>query len=212
MPVLPTVANQSQSLKDAIALAASAFGPDHWSVRAELHYYDVDRGYWIYYRNQERLDDGKTWEFSPIAVIVKSSKGRELKTITGDKARINFNRPFDVSKPGDEPAYVTHALIQGNVRIRADKGTRDHRRRPRDRPAELPGIRRESGPDHLAGGRADRARREGHDRHGPGPDDGPAPQAARDRPLAVTAEGTARAGRRGGRLRGREDDHSCTAT
>ena len=121
VPVLPTVATQSQSLKDAIALAASAFGPDHWAVKAELHYIMLDRGYWMYYRNQERLDDGKTWEFSPIAVIIRSANGRELKTITGKKARINFNRAFDV--PGDEPAQLTHALIQGDVRIRADKGT-----------------------------------------------------------------------------------------
>lgn len=123
VPELPKVATQSRSLKDAIALAEEAFGPNHWAVKAELHYYDELRGYWMYYRNQERLDDGKTWEFSPVAVVVQAGKGknRELKTITGKKARINFNRAFDA--PGPEPSYVTHALIQGDVRIRADKGT-----------------------------------------------------------------------------------------
>lgn len=113
----------SDSQKKTREMAAAAFGPDHWSVRAPLTYYDLNRGYCIYYRDQERSADGKTWEFSPVAIVVLGKDGRELKSIVAKKAKLDFNRPFDVSKPGDDPAYVTHASLYGEVVIRSDKGT-----------------------------------------------------------------------------------------
>lgn len=122
VPKLPPTVAQAQSSKEATDLAVSAFGPDHWAVRAPFRYINRDAGYWLFWENHVRLNEGKTWEFRPVAVII-CGKGGELKTITGDHAVLNFNRPFDVSKPGDEPPRVTHAMIRGNVRIRDDKGT-----------------------------------------------------------------------------------------
>ncbi len=46
-----------------------------------------------------------------------------MNTIVGDKAHVDFDKPFDLGKPGSEAAQVVHAEIEGRVRLRDDKGT-----------------------------------------------------------------------------------------
>ena len=123
VPRLPTIATDSNTKIQTTELAATAFGPDHWAVKAPLRYYVINRGYCIYWRDQVRLQDGKSWELTPIAVVILGKDGRGHKTITAENARVDFNRAFDAAKTGDEPVYATHAVMHGNVLIRDDKGT-----------------------------------------------------------------------------------------
>ena len=125
VPILPVLTDVSKSSRETADLAVLAFGPGHWTTRAPMRYYDVQRGYWIFWQEQTRMAEGKTWEFSPMAIITRSKKNGPLKTITADKARVDFNVPFDASVPGGEPARIIHALMRENVRIRDDKGTPD---------------------------------------------------------------------------------------
>ncbi len=125
VPILPDGSPTSRGLLESHELAVAAFGPTHWAASAAFCYYDRDRGYWIYWNEHVRIGDGKTWTFTPIAVITRSKTSNALKTITGKSARVDFNRPIDLAKPGDEAAHIVHALIQGDVRIRDDKGTAD---------------------------------------------------------------------------------------
>ena len=54
---------------EAIALAAKAFGSEHWSADPDLpgRYYNKGRGYWMYYKEYERRNDGKQYLFKPFA-------------------------------------------------------------------------------------------------------------------------------------------------
>src|SRR4051794_39980579 len=76
VPILPTTAVRSRSSQEATDLAIAAFGPGHWAVNAPMRYYDINRGYWIFWREQVRLDDGKNWEFSPVAIITRSKNSK----------------------------------------------------------------------------------------------------------------------------------------
>ena len=125
VPMLPVLPGMSRSQKEAADLLVAAFGPDNWAEKAPMSYYDVKRGYWIYWHDYRREADGKTWEFWPAWIITRSQKDGALKTISGKKARVEFNRPIDMGKPGEGDAHIVHARLDEDVRIRDDKGTAD---------------------------------------------------------------------------------------
>jgi lipopolysaccharide export system protein LptA len=123
IPILPAGPSQSRTAQETTQLALKAFGPGHWAASAKLRYYDTHRGYWIFARDYERQADGKHWEFRPVAVILRSRGGATLRTISGQSALVEFNRAFDMSRPGSEPTKVVRARIQGQVQLRDDRGT-----------------------------------------------------------------------------------------
>jgi hypothetical protein len=124
--LLPTA---SKTMKEAIALAARANGADDWSAKRDLQvrYYNRERGYWMYAREYERLNDGKQLRFRPFCLITESRGKPDLKIVTSDEAIIDLDQPMGlaVNKPGSKPLRVIHAQLTGNVRIRDDKGTAD---------------------------------------------------------------------------------------
>ncbi len=122
VPVLPGNPLPSPSAQLAKELAVTAFGPGHWTINAPVKYYDTSRGYWIYAGDFARKDDGKRLEFEPFALIWRTRGGRPLKTLSGQKAAVVFNQPPDLVRGGGE-AHVVHARIDGDVRLRDDKGT-----------------------------------------------------------------------------------------
>lgn len=128
LPVKPFEPQQPRYLKQAIELASRAFGADHWSANPSkemFRFYNVERGYWMYATNYERQKDGKLLIFWPFALIWVSRDGKDLKTATSDKAYILLDQAFDiVVKPGGGGEMrVVNARLEGNVRLRDDKGT-----------------------------------------------------------------------------------------
>lgn len=119
----------SKTARQARALARAAFGPNHWASAEDLpiRIYNADRHFWLYARDYERLDDGKTMVFRPFAVIWQSNDGRSLKTATSDVAKVDLDQPLGlVNKPGTSNSMkVVHARIEGNCKLRDDKGTPD---------------------------------------------------------------------------------------
>jgi hypothetical protein len=119
----------SRTKKEAIALAAKGFGEGHWAADAELpgRYYNKERGYWMYYKEYERRNEGKQFLFKPFALIWQSRDKKELKTVTADEAVMDLDRPLGLApnKPGTPPLRIVHAQITGNARIRDDRGTPD---------------------------------------------------------------------------------------
>src|SRR4051812_515042 len=116
-------------MKEAIALAGRAFGERHWSVDRDLQvrYYNKERGYWMYAKEYERLNDGKQLRFKPFALIWQSHDKKDLKTVTSAEAIVDLDRPLGLAlKPGGAPLRVVHAQITGDVHIRDDKGTDEH--------------------------------------------------------------------------------------
>jgi hypothetical protein len=129
VPVLPYDPSPSRGEREAIALATTAFGPGHWATRARLKYYLSRRNYFIYTQDYERLDDGKRLELKPFALIWRSRDGQALKTLTSQRATLVFNRAPDMAHGTDGPdkePRIVHARIEGDVRIRDDKGTPAH--------------------------------------------------------------------------------------
>ena len=119
----------SRTKKEAIALAAKGFGAGHWSADRDLpgRYYNKERGYWMYYKEYERRNEGKQFLFKPFALIWQSRDKKELKTVTADEAVMDLDQPLGLTpnKPGTPPMRMIHAQITGNVRIRDDRGTAD---------------------------------------------------------------------------------------
>ena len=119
----------SRTKKEAIALAAKGFGEGHWSADRDLpgRYYNKERGYWMYYKEYERRNEGKQFLFKPFALIWQSRDKKELKTVTADEAVMDLDQPLGLTpnKPGTPPMRMVHAQITGNVRIRDDRGTAD---------------------------------------------------------------------------------------
>jgi RNA polymerase sigma factor (sigma-70 family) len=113
----------------AIALAKRAFGPEHWSADPDLpgRYYNRERGYWMYYKEYERRNDGRQVLFKPFALISGSPDKKELKTLTADEAVLDLDRPLEPSaeKPGTPPLRVVSMVVTGRVRIRDYRGTTD---------------------------------------------------------------------------------------
>ncbi len=119
----------SRTKKEAIALAARGFGETHWSADRELpgRYYNKDRGYWMYYKEYERRNEGKQYLFKPFALIWQSDDKKELKTVIADEAVMDLDQALGLApnKPGAPPLRIVHAQITGHVQIRDDKGTAD---------------------------------------------------------------------------------------
>lgn len=126
-PVTPLEERKPKTLLEAIELAVRAFGADHWSTNPSkemFRFYNAERGYWMYAKKYEREKDGKLLIFSPFALIWVSRDGKDLKTATSDKAYVLLDQPFDLMvKPGGGEMRVVNARLEGNVRLRDDKGT-----------------------------------------------------------------------------------------
>ncbi|CAN5911527.1 hypothetical protein BH23PLA1_BH23PLA1_08790 [soil metagenome] len=120
---------QSASAREASAYAKEMFGKHHWTAYSDKRYYNVERGYWMYFNEYERNPEyeGKRIEFKPFAVISRSKEDGSLKVISGDRAVVDFDKPFNLIKPGPSPSIV-HARIEGinqPVEIRDNRGTSD---------------------------------------------------------------------------------------
>lgn len=117
----------SRSAREATELAQRVFGKDHWATHSDKRYYNVERGYWMYWDRFDRPADqeGRRIVFSPFAVIWKSKNDDSVKVLAGDRAIVDFDNPFDLLKPGPKPTLV-YARIEGTkdyVFIQDDKGT-----------------------------------------------------------------------------------------
>ena len=69
--VLQGPQSESETKRRAIRLAAGSFGPGHWSAAEDLQirYYSAEKGYWMYAKEYERLNDGKRVRLRPFAII-----------------------------------------------------------------------------------------------------------------------------------------------
>jgi hypothetical protein len=123
----------SKSKQHAIALAKQSFGIDHWSVTNDQPYvyYSSERGFWMYALEVEEIQeengvryDGKRLRMKPFAMIFESGDGKKRQTLTADTATLDMNQPLGLSnKQGADAMKILHALIEGDVRIRDDRGT-----------------------------------------------------------------------------------------
>lgn len=124
----------SQTKQLAREISREAFGEGHWTDSDEpLRYYNSHRGFYLYTLKFARPDeqggvkfDGKRVTLEPAAVVLRSPDGKGTKTITSDRAVIDFNQSFGFNlKPGAEPTTVKFARLEENVMIRDDRGTPD---------------------------------------------------------------------------------------
>jgi hypothetical protein len=117
----------SRSKKQAQDLARRAVGDDHWAVNSELRYYNAERGFWMYAMSYEEVKgyDGKRLKMTPFLMVWTSGDGKDLQCLTADSATIDLNQPLLLGKQSSESAKVEHAYIEGDVRIRDDRGTPD---------------------------------------------------------------------------------------
>lgn len=114
-------------------LARLVFGPDHWTVTSELPYayYNSQRGFWMYWQEYEEIKeengvryDGKRVRMHPFVMIGRSGDSKNILTLVSDVATLDLNQPIGLgNKPGSDGIKVEHALLEGNVRIRDDRGT-----------------------------------------------------------------------------------------
>jgi hypothetical protein len=129
VPILPFDPSPARTQRETFELARAAFGPRHWTADPleATAYYDADRGYWMFFQKYAFEREGRRLKVSPFAVIWRSRGKANLNTLRGDVAYVDFDKPFNIApKPGAEPARVVHARIDGEVRLRDDKGTRDN--------------------------------------------------------------------------------------
>ena len=121
------VKKPSSNEQQALEYAIDAFGPGHWAADNQLtyRYYNHERGYWMYAKEYEKSKDGKQLIFTPFALIWSSQDGRGMKTVTSNRAVVDLNQPIGLSSSKQQatPLQVVHAKIEGDVRIRDDKGT-----------------------------------------------------------------------------------------
>lgn len=127
---------EAESSKRATSLALDCFGEEHWAASPDLPFriYDAERGLWMYFQNYERLNDGKRFKFWPFAIIWGSRDGRSLKTATSESAIVDLDQPVGLAGKTGPPGgrmKVVHAKLEGEVRLRDDKGT------PRDATDDL---------------------------------------------------------------------------
>ncbi len=121
-------ARKSATALEKTRLAEVAFGAGHWSTDPDLpiSYYYADRGYWIYSKKLEKLNNGQRILLRPFAMIWKSRDSEKLQTAVSDEAVLDMDQPLGVSKKkGDQSGHVVHAKLEGNVRLRDNKGTLD---------------------------------------------------------------------------------------
>src|SRR3954453_13679998 len=69
-PTTPWLRKESTTQQEATRTAGEAFGPGHWSADKALpvRYYNHERGYWMYAKDYERLNEGKQLRFRPFAI------------------------------------------------------------------------------------------------------------------------------------------------
>ena len=120
----------SQTQRMAHDLANQGFGRGHWATDEKLpiRIYQSDKGLYIYARDYERKNDGKTIVLTPFALVWRSRDGRGLKTLTSDSATIDLEQPFSlITKPGSSGGgmKVIRARVEGEVRLHDDKSTID---------------------------------------------------------------------------------------
>jgi hypothetical protein len=127
-PPAPITRRPSATLKEAIQLAEGTFGAGHWTTDKDLsfRYYKVDRGYYMYAKDYQRLEKGKKWILTPFAAIITSRDRTKIQTVTSERAIVTLDKPLGMaSNPDGSAAHVVHARLESDVRIRDDKGTPD---------------------------------------------------------------------------------------
>jgi len=124
----------SQTKQFAREISREAFGVGHWTDSDKLlRYYNNHRGFYLYTLKFARPTeeggvqfDGKRVTLEPAAVVLRSADGKGTKTITSERAIIDFNQSFGFNlKPNSEPTTVKFARLEQNVMIRDDRGTPD---------------------------------------------------------------------------------------
>lgn len=127
-------AHNPRSRQEAQDLARLAFGPNHWTVTNELPYayYNSQRGFWMYWQEYEEIQeengvryDGKRIRMHPFVMIGRSGDGKDIWTQTCDTAILDLNQPLGLSgkQQNSEGIKVEHALFEGDVWIRDNRGT-----------------------------------------------------------------------------------------
>lgn len=112
---------------EAVELATKAFGPTHWSADKALpvRYYNHERGYWMYAKEHERLNDGKQLRLKPFAVVLKSRNDQALMSASSDEAIVDLDQPFGMGNQSGTAMKITHVRLVGDVRFNAGQGTPD---------------------------------------------------------------------------------------
>jgi len=122
--------SQSPGARESAELALKAFGEHHWTSGYNVtRYYNTDRGYWMYWGSVSFPEEHqrRRMVFAPFAIIWGSQRDGALKVMSGDRAVVDFDRPFELFKPGPKP-NIARAKIEGideHVFIKDDKGTSD---------------------------------------------------------------------------------------
>lgn len=115
-----TAPTMTPNQRMAVELARLAHGDDHWTTKNDLtiRYYNAEAGYWIYAGDYTRHPDGYRVEFFPFAVITTTKDAQGFKSMTGDRAIVDFVEKFDPFKPATKPARISKAKIEGDVVLR----------------------------------------------------------------------------------------------
>ena len=116
---------ETKTAKKAADLARESFPKGHWASFPELklQYYEDIHGMYLYSQDYELLKENKQLHVKPFALIWMSKDGKKRQTATSDEAYIDFSQPIFSAKPGTGPSKVLHITLQGDVRLRDDKGT-----------------------------------------------------------------------------------------
>jgi hypothetical protein len=123
----------SKSKQRAKELARRTVGANHWAVTSDLpfSYYNAERGFWMFAQEYKSIQeengvryDGKRLKLWPCLMIWTSSDGKSAQVLESDRATLDMNQPIGLAnKQTGEGIKVKHAYIEGDVRIRDDKGT-----------------------------------------------------------------------------------------
>ena len=122
--------SETEGARQAAALKRRALGEHHWTsgrVSNVNSYYNTKRGHWMFFSHYSFPEtfNQKRVELTPFALIWGSEKDGSLKVMTGDRAIVDFDAPFELLGAGPKP-NVIHAKIEGideQVLILDDKGT-----------------------------------------------------------------------------------------
>lgn len=127
-------AQDSQTKQLAREISREAFGEGHWTDSDKLlRHYNSSQGLYLYTLKFSRPTeeagvkfDGKRVTLEPAAVVLRSPDGKSTRTVTSERAIIDFNQSFGFNiKPDAEPTTVKFARLEENVMIRDDRGTPD---------------------------------------------------------------------------------------
>ncbi len=125
VPIVPYSAAPSLTSQQTHDLAVRGLGANHWAadMQRAKSYYDVSRGYYMFFIDYQRENEGKRIRFSPFALIWLSKDGKAIKTIQANSGYLDFDKPFDMGRGGGEGARVIYARIEDQVVLHDDKGT-----------------------------------------------------------------------------------------